>query len=47
MSKYDEQVNLKDMLDHSCEAVELIGNSISQKDFKRLVLMVRREDHSL
>lgn len=27
MSKYDEEVSLKDMLDHSCEAVELLGNS--------------------
>ncbi|MFW6129527.1 MAG: DUF86 domain-containing protein [Candidatus Aminicenantaceae bacterium] len=27
MSKYDEQVSLKDMLDHSSEAVELLGNS--------------------
>jgi len=28
MSKHDEQVSLRDMLDNALESVELLGNSI-------------------
>jgi uncharacterized protein with HEPN domain len=27
MSKHDDQVSLRDMLSHACEAVELLGDS--------------------
>lgn len=40
MSKHDDQVSLKDMLSHACEAVELLNDSSPEKFRNHRVLQL-------